>query len=60
MVRAYIGVTGLVFALLFAAHVARIMAEGTGLLGDPIIILTSVLSLGLSLWALLILINRRS
>ena len=53
--RAYIGITGLVFALMFAAHVARILAEGSGLLRDPIIIITSVLSLGLCIWALVLL-----
>jgi hypothetical protein len=53
--RAYIGITGLVFALIFAMHVARILAEGSGLLHEPIMIVTSVLALGLSLWALVLL-----
>jgi hypothetical protein len=53
--RTYIGITGLVFALMFAAHVARILAEGSGLLHEPIIIVTSALSLGLSIWALVLL-----
>ena len=53
--RAYIGITGLVFALIFAMHVARILAEGSGLLREPIMIVTSVLALGLSLWALVLL-----
>jgi len=35
-VRAYIGITGLIFALIFAAHVARVWAEGTRLLREPI------------------------
>lgn len=53
--RAYIGITGLVFALMFAAHVARIYVEGSGLLREPLIIVTTVLSLGLSIWALVLL-----
>jgi len=53
--RTYIGITGLVFALMFAVHVARILAEGSGLLREPLIIVTSVLSLGLSIWALVLL-----
>lgn len=57
--RAYIGITGLVFALMFAAHVARILAEGPGLMREPIIVVTSVLSLGLSIWAVMLLTNRR-
>jgi hypothetical protein len=58
-VRAYVGITGLVFALMFAAHVARILAEGSGLLREPIIIVTTVLSLGLAVWAVVLLSNRR-
>lgn len=53
--RAYIGITGLVFALMFAAHVARIYVEGSSLLREPLIIVTTVLSLGLSIWALVLL-----
>ncbi|HEX3423825.1 MAG TPA: hypothetical protein VHS33_10560 [Sphingomicrobium sp.] len=53
--RAYVGITGLVFALIFAAHVARIFAEGSGLLHEPLIIATSLLALGLSIWALVLL-----
>jgi positive regulator of sigma E activity len=52
--RAYVGITGLVFALIFAMHVARILAEGSGL-HEPIIIVTSLLALGLSIWALVLL-----
>ncbi len=57
--RAYIGITGLVFALMFAAHVARILAEGSGIMREPIIIATSVLSLGLAIWAVVLLANRQ-
>lgn len=53
--RTYVGITGLVFALMFAAHVARILAEGSGLFHEPLIIMTSVLSLGFSIWALVLL-----
>ncbi len=53
--RTYVGITGLVFALMFAVHVARILAEGSGLLREPIIIVTSLLSLGFCIWALVLL-----
>ena len=53
--RTYVGITGLIFALMFAAHVARIYVEGSGLLREPLIVVTSVLSLGLSIWALVLL-----
>lgn len=58
--RTYIGITGLVFALMFAAHVARILSEGPALMSEPIIIVTSVLSLGLATWAVFLLSKRRS
>jgi Co/Zn/Cd efflux system component len=58
MIRAYIGITGLIFALMFAAHVARVWVEGTGVLRDPIIILTTILSLGLAVWAVVLLSGR--
>lgn len=58
--RIYIAITGLVFALMFAAHVARIVSEGPALMGEPIIIVTSVLSLGLAIWAVILLFKRRS
>ena len=58
MIRAYIGITGLIFALLFAAHVARVWVEGTGVLREPIIILTTILSLGLAVWAVVLLSRR--
>ena len=46
--RCYVGVTGLVFALMFAAHVARVWAEGTGLLREPFFVLITAAALGLS------------
>jgi len=57
--RYYIGITGLVFALMFAAHIARILAEGPGLMREPIMVVTSILSLGLAIWAVVLLSNRR-
>jgi len=57
-VRCYVGVTGLVFALMFAAHVARVWAEGTGLLREPFFVLITAAALGLSVWAVLLLSRR--
>ena len=56
--RAYVAVTGAVFLFMFAAHVARLVAEGPGILHKPIIILTTLLSVGFAVWALLLLIGR--
>jgi hypothetical protein len=57
--RAYVAVTGIVFALMFVAHVARVFAEGTAILREPIIMLTSLISLGLTVWAALLLTRRQ-
>jgi hypothetical protein len=56
--RIYIGITGLLFALMFAGHVARVWIEGTQLLSEPIFIVTTLASLGLSVWAVLLLTRR--
>jgi len=56
--RCYVMATGIVFALMFVAHIARVFAEGTGILREPMIIITSVLSLGLAIWAVLLLAKR--
>lgn len=53
--RVYIGSTGLVFALMFAAHVARVHIEGTQLLENPIFLATSAVSLVFAVWAVLLL-----
>jgi len=52
--RCYVIATGIVFALMFVAHVARVFVEGSGILREPMIIVTSILSLGLAIWAFLL------
>ena len=49
--KAYVITTGVVFALILAAHVARVVAEGAHLLTEPVFIGTSLLSAGLCFWA---------
>lgn len=49
--RAFIAVAGLIFALILAAHAARIAVEGAGLLREPDFVVTSLIALGLALWA---------
>jgi hypothetical protein len=49
--KSYVLTTGLVFVLIVAAHVARLFAEGPGLLKEPAFVFTSVLSVGLAVWA---------
>lgn len=56
--RTYIGITGLAFAAIFAAHLARVWAEGTELLRQPLFVLLTVIALGLSVWAVVLLSKR--
>jgi hypothetical protein len=57
--RCYVGITGFVFAFIFAAHVARVWIEGTWLLSEPIFILTTAASLAAAIGAVLLLTRRR-
>ena len=54
-VRAFITTAGFVFALILAAHVARLLMEGTGPIVDPVFILSSLASLALVVWAAILL-----
>jgi len=56
--RCYIAATGIVFALMVVAHVARIFVEGPHILAEPIIIVTTLASLGLTIWAAVLLFRR--
>ena len=56
--RCYVIATGIIFAIIFALHITRIFAEGTWLLREPMFILTSVLSLGMAIWAVVLIIKR--
>jgi hypothetical protein len=56
--RRYIAATGIVFALLVVAHVARMFAEGPHILGEPMIVVTTLASLGLAIGAALLLFRR--
>ena len=49
--KAYLITTGIVFALITAAHIARVFAEGTRLAKEPDFIALTLLACGLSLWA---------
>jgi hypothetical protein len=50
-VKAYLITTGTVFAMIVAAHVARVFAEGARLVREPVFVALTVLAAGLSLWA---------
>jgi hypothetical protein len=49
--KAYVFTTGVVFVLITAAHIARVIAEGPRLLKEPSFVFTSILSIVLAAWA---------
>jgi hypothetical protein len=49
----------LIFVLILAAHVARVISEGLSLLKEPMFVFTSVLSLGIAAWAFSLLRRAR-
>jgi hypothetical protein len=49
--KAYIITTGVVFALITLAHILRVIAEGPRLLTEPLWVLLTLATAGLSLWA---------
>jgi len=52
--RAYVGATGTIFLLLAGAHLARVLAEGTGPLREPVFVVTTVGSILMMLWAVIV------
>lgn len=50
--RLYIATSGVLFALVFAAHLARIYVEGTRLLQDPAWVSLTLLVLAMAIWSL--------
>ena len=53
--KAYAAVTGAVFFLIALSHVARLFAEGNYLLTEPVFIATTIVSLGIFAWAVVLL-----
>ena len=49
--KTYLITTGIVFALLALAHVARIVAEGPHLAKQPFFVAITIASAALGLWA---------
>jgi hypothetical protein len=51
----YLLTTGVTFGLIVAAHLLRISQEGSWLLGEPIFLFTSFLSIAFCIWAIVLL-----
>ena len=52
--KAYIITTGIVFALITIAHIARLATE-TSVLREPIFLVLTILAAALSIWAFVVL-----
>ena len=53
--RGYIITSGVLFAALVIVHIARLAAEGTTLLGNPVFLVTTLASAAMAVWACLAL-----
>jgi hypothetical protein len=53
--KAYIVTTGAAFGLLALAHIARIFEEGAHLITEPLFLVTTVGSVSICVWAIIIL-----
>ncbi len=49
--RAYVMTTGIVFALVFIAHMWRVIVEDFKPLTEPVFILLTLVALGLTAWS---------
>ena len=49
--KAYLAVTGTVFALITVAHIWRVAEEGSRLAAEPGFLLLTLAAAGLSIWA---------
>ena len=53
--RAYAVTTGVVFGLIVIAHIARLVAEGPSAFRSPVFVISSLLSIGMVVWSVLVL-----
>lgn len=57
--KAYVATTAVVFALILAAHVARVYFEGSSTLSDAFFVGATVIDAGLLAWASRLLLLRQ-
>jgi hypothetical protein len=55
--RAFVAISGLIFALLFTIHVARIAFEGSGPLHDPFFVGVTLVALAAAIWSAFLLLK---
>jgi hypothetical protein len=58
-VKVYVITTGALFALIAIAHAVRVAVEGVHLIAQPVFLLTTLASLAVCVWALVLLKSSR-
>jgi len=58
-VKAYLATTGVVFGILTALHIWRIIAEGGGPGREPWFLFISVVAAGFTVWSAVLLLRQR-
>jgi len=58
--KAYLIVTGIVFGLITAMHIVRMIMESSHLAKDPLFLLLTAVAAGLSFWAFRLLARYRT
>ena len=58
--RLYIITSGLIFALIAIAHIARMATESTHVFREPLFLVLTLIAAGLSIWAFVVLRRVRS
>jgi hypothetical protein len=56
--KAYIVTTGIAFGLIALAHFARLASEGMHLIKEPVFLLTTLGSISICVWAVVLLKKR--
>jgi hypothetical protein len=56
--RSYLVVSGALFALLVGAHVARMVVEGVGVAGHADFVVSTIVGVGMTAWALRLLVRK--
>ena len=58
--KLYIITSGLIFALIAVAHIARMATESIHVLREPLFLVLTLIAAGLSIWAFVVLRRVRS
>ena len=57
--RCFVIASAIIYALILVGHVARVASEGIHTLTEPLFLTSSVLAVGMTAWAVYLLVRRR-